>query len=103
MLENHEGVTPTIVRGMPSTTAVLPMMAGSASKKRRQPASLSTMTSRARDLLSSGPNSRPMAAGTSTVEKKLALTGVTGIMRDSPSVRTAPGQPANCAARLENV
>ena len=65
--ENDAGVTPIIVRGMPSMKTALPMIAGSALKNRRQPASLSTMTSGS--FMSSGPNVRPIAAGTSIVEK----------------------------------
>jgi hypothetical protein len=65
------GATPTTVKGCPDRRTVLPTMAGSAAKRRRQRPWPRTMTSR---FSSSRLKPRPTVRGSSVTSKKFAVT-----------------------------
>src|SRR5207237_31541 len=82
---NPRGMTPTIVRVMPSRVIVLPRIAGSRLKRTRQ-SRLLRMTTRSLPVSSSsGVNPRPNAGCTPRTAKKVALARAPGSRVASPT------------------
>ena len=83
--EKRAGITPMIVKGVPSSVAVRPSTALSAPKRSRQRASLSTATVVPAPWTSDESNSRPSAGETPSTVKYSGLTAATPRRAGSPA------------------